>query len=66
MQKIGQKSHTIIPNSRIRLNQTSKAQSAKMLKLANQHIGWILQPLELRNILTHARNSHNQHLRNLI
>jgi len=49
MQEVPQKFHNIVSNSRVKSNQTNKAQSAKALILANQHIISVLQPLELKN-----------------
>ena len=48
MQEVGQKSHNIVPNSRVKSNQTNKVQSVKAFILANQHIVSVLQPLELK------------------
>ena len=56
MQEIGRKSHNIVPNSMIKSNQTNKRQSGKAFILVNQHIVLFLQPLELKNLLTLARN----------
>jgi len=54
MQEVGQKSHNSIPNTRIRTNKSSKVQTTKTLQLSNQHIVSVLQPFELKNLLTHA------------